>query len=73
MTVIWLNGTIGCGKSAVGHALAALLPRARFVDGDDLAGPLGVPNAVRWRIALEALLQLARCRRSLRLGVAYPL
>lgn len=73
MTVIWLNGRIGSGKSALGRALAALLPQARFVDGDDHAGPAHLPNCVRWHMALEALLRLARCRRSLRLVIAYPL
>ena len=73
MTVIWLNGTIGSGKSAVGRAVAALLPQARFVDGDDLAGPAGLPNRQRWQMAVEALLRLARCRRPARLVVAYPL
>ena len=31
MTVIWLNGAVGSGNSAVGAALAALLPRGGFV------------------------------------------
>ena len=73
MTVIWLNGTIGSGKTAVGRAVAALLPQARFVDGDDLAGPSGLPNRQRWRMAVDALLRLVRCRWPARLVVAYPL
>ena len=73
VTVIWLNCTIGSGKTAVGRALAALLPQAEFVDGDDHAGPAHLPNRDRWHMALEALLRLARCRRSRRLVIAYPL
>jgi shikimate kinase len=45
MSVIWLNGTIGSGKSAVGKALADLLPHARFMDGDNYAGPEYLGNA----------------------------
>jgi shikimate kinase len=52
-TVIWLNGTVGAGKSAVGQALAYMLPSAIFLDGDDYAGPSHLPNPVRW---------LSRCR-----------
>lgn len=74
MAVVWVNGSVGAGKSAVGRALAGLLPRARFLDGDDLAGPRGLPNAVRWRMAVDALLQaVARpCGRQW-LVIAYPL
>lgn len=73
MTVIWLNGTIGSGKTAVGLALAALLPAARFVDGDDHAGPPHLPNRRRWRMAIEAVLARARRRPPGSLVVAYPL
>lgn len=73
MTVIWLNGTVGAGKSAVGRALAEMLPRAMFVDGDDVA-PLGVAAPARWRIAVDALLRLvARPGGNAVLVVAYPL
>ncbi len=70
--VIWLNGTVGSGKSAVGRALAARLPGAVFLDGDDLAGPSGLPNRERWAMALAALLQVVAQRRR-RLVIAYPL
>jgi len=56
MSVIWLNGTVGSGKSTVGAALAGLLPASRFLDGDDLAGPSHLPNPMRWGMALDALL-----------------
>ena len=74
MPVIWLNGTVGCGKTAVGRALVALLPDAHFLDGDDFAAQgAGLP-AARWRAAVTALLR--RVRRPGRAKVqviAYPL
>ncbi|CAH2602314.1 Shikimate kinase [Rhodovastum atsumiense] len=74
MPVIWLNGTIGAGKSAVGQALAVRLPASRFLDGDDLAGPSHLPNPRRWRMALDALLRAAaRPGRQAALVIAYPL
>ena len=72
--MIWLNGTVGAGKSAVGRALAAILPGAAYVDGDDHAGPSHLPPAVGWRVALDALLRLlARPHPTRFLVVAYPL
>lgn len=74
MLVIWLNGTIAAGKSAVGRQLADLLPRAVFVDGDDHAGPAHLPNRLRWRMALEALLCIVARRGGAHVHVvAYPL
>ena len=72
--VIWLNGTVGSGKTAVAQAVATLMPRARFADGDDFAGPRDVPPARRWQRALAALLNLAaRSGHFPVLVVAYPL
>jgi hypothetical protein len=74
MTVIWLNATVGAGKSAVGQALACIMPSAVFLDGDDYAGPSHLPHPVRWRMALEALLRAAARRGTIAtLIVAYPL
>jgi hypothetical protein len=74
MSVIWLNGTIGSGKSAVGKALADLLPNSRFMDGDNYAGQEHLGNARRWRIVIDALLQaIVRRDRILFLIIAYPL
>ncbi len=74
MSVVWLNGTVGSGKSTVGAALAGLLPSSRFLDGDDLAGPRHMPDPARWEMALVALLGVVirpgRCRW---LVIAYPL
>jgi hypothetical protein len=74
MSVIWLNGTVGSGKTTVGMALAGLLPASRFLDGDDLAGPSYLPNPIRWAMALDALLAVVvRPGRFRWLVVAYPL
>jgi energy-coupling factor transporter ATP-binding protein EcfA2 len=74
MLVVWLNGTVGSGKSTVGTALAGLLPASMFLDGDDLAGPSHLPNPVRWGMALDALLAaVIRPGRFRCLIVAYPL
>jgi hypothetical protein len=75
MAVVWLNATVGAGKSAVGQALACILPAALFIDGDDHAGPSHLPNLVRWRMALHALLRQVLVRSSYCrvLVIAYPL
>ncbi|MET3900553.1 hypothetical protein ABIB57_004519 [Devosia sp. UYZn731] len=54
MIVIVLNGSINSGKTTTGRALAAILPGARFIDGDDHGIPKSVPfqqmidRAVLW-------------------------
>jgi hypothetical protein len=74
MAVVWLNGTVGSGKSVVGRALAASLPGAKFMDGDWYAGPRHLPEARRWRMALDVLLAaVLRSRGTGMLVVAYPL
>jgi hypothetical protein len=74
MTVIWLNATVGAGKTAVGTVLARMLPSAVFMDGDDHAGAAHLPNPIRWRMALQVLLRAARRKGTARiLVVAYPL
>ena len=70
--IIWLNSTVGAGKTSIGQALSHILPGAVFMDGDDHAGPSSLPNTVRWRMAIDALLRAA-ARRSRTLVVAYPL
>jgi hypothetical protein len=39
MDIICINGPINSGKSTVGRRLAALLPGAAFVEGDDHGAP----------------------------------
>ena len=74
VTIVWLNGTVGSGKTAVGRALAELMPCARFLDGDDYAGPSWLPKPESWRLALKTLLRMvARRGRVGTLVIAYPL
>ena len=74
MTVVWINGPVGAGKTAVGRALADVLPSAGFVDGDDHAGPDDHPPRARWRHATDVLIGMAlRRRHPATLVVAYPL
>jgi hypothetical protein len=74
VSVIWLNGTVGSGKSTVGRALADIMPRAVFRDGDDYAGPEHFPSRVRWRMALDALLRVVAWPGRFRvIVIAYPL
>ena len=71
---MWLNGTVGSGKSTIGAALAGLLPKARFLAGDDLAGPGYLPTVALWSVALDALLMaVARSGGFRCLVVAYSL
>jgi hypothetical protein len=74
MSVIWLNGTIGSGKSAVGEAIARLVPCARYLDGDDYVGPESLPNVRQWRMAVDALLRsIIRRGHFKTLVIAHPL
>ncbi len=43
MIVIILNGSINSGKTTTSRALAAILPGARFIDGDDHGISRSVP------------------------------
>ena len=45
MIVIILNGSVNSGKTVTGRALAAILPAARFIDGDDHGISRSVPFA----------------------------
>jgi hypothetical protein len=74
MSFVWINGTVGSGKTAVGRALADILPRAVFVDGDDHALPEHAPASIRWKNAMTSLLRLVTRPASVRtVVVAYPL
>jgi len=62
MDIICINGPINAGKSTVGRRLAALLPGAAFVDGDDHDAPDGAGLDIRIAAALariEALIAAA--------------
>ena len=72
--VLWINGTVGSGKSVVGRAVAVLLPQAHFVDGDDHAGLPGMELVRRWQQAHTVLLgMVARHWPARTLVIAYPL
>ncbi|WP_231570428.1 shikimate kinase [Achromobacter sp. RTa] len=73
LNVIHLNGPINSGKSTVGAALAALLPAARFIDGDDHDAPSHLPYTEQWELALARITRLIGAARDSYLVVAYPL
>nr|WP_191295089.1 shikimate kinase [Achromobacter xylosoxidans] len=72
-TVIHINGPINSGKSTVGAALAALLPAARFIDGDDHDAPSHLPYTEQWALALARLTRLIAQAQERYLVIAYPL
>lgn len=73
MHVICLNGPINAGKSTVGRALAAALPEADFVEGDDHGVPEGTPFLAMLEIAVERLAQAVLQSQRRFLVLAYPL
>jgi len=73
LTVIHLNGPINGGKTTIGHALARVLPDARFIDGDDHDAPEDAPFDVQWAIALERLVTQITHARERHLVIAYPI
>jgi len=73
LTVIHLNGPINSGKTTIGHALARVLPDARFIDGDDHDAPEDAPLDVQWAIALERLVTQITHARERHLVIAYPI
>ncbi len=71
--VIHLNGPINSGKSTVGAALAALLPGARFIEGDDHGAPSHLPCTEQWALALDRITDLIASATEPCLVIAYPL
>lgn len=73
MIVVVLNGSINSGKTTTGRALAAMLPGARFIDGDDHGISRSVPfqqmidRAILW-VADQIAAATEPC-----LVIAYPL
>lgn len=60
MQVIVLNGSVNSGKTTTGRALAAILPGAQFIDGDDHGISRSVPflemidRAILWLVGQVA-------------------
>jgi hypothetical protein len=73
MLVIVLNGPINAGKTVTGKALAAMLPGARFIDGDDHGAPEGTPFDTMLEIAFSRLEREIAGATEPVLVVAYPL
>jgi len=57
----------------VGAALAALLPAARFIDGDDHDAPSHLPYPEQWALALARITDLIATTQDRYLVIAYPL
>jgi len=71
--VLYLNGPINSGKSSIGRALAALLPGAVFLEGDDHGLPASLPREKRWAGALQRIATAIATSKAHWLVVAYPL
>jgi len=71
--VICLNGSINSGKTTIGRALAAALPDAAFIDGDDHDASDNVEFDVMLDIALSRLEREIAGARVAHLVIAYPL
>ncbi len=57
----------------MGAALAALLPGARFIEGDDHDAPSHLPQTEQWAQAVTRLTDLIASAREPYLVIAYPL
>ncbi|MBO1012230.1 shikimate kinase [Achromobacter sp. SD115] len=57
----------------MGAALAALLPAARFIDGDDHDAPSHLPYPEQWALALARIAHLIATTQDRYLVIAYPL
>lgn len=71
--VICLNGPINAGKSTIGAILAAMLPDAEFIEGDDHGIPEDVPFAEMIEQATAWLAGLIGAKQRSFLVIAYPL
>ena len=73
MIVIVLNGPINAGKTTTGKALAAMLPGARFIDGDDHGAPEDAPFLTILEMAFSRLERLILAASEPFLVIAIPL
>jgi len=51
-TAVLINGPIASGKTTVGRALQALVPKSALIDGDDHGAPAEISLSARWTFAL---------------------
>jgi len=70
--VIVMNGSINAGKSSVGACVAALLPRAAFLEGDDHDAPDDAPLTQRIEAAWRRIEAQVAADEADYLVVAYP-
>jgi hypothetical protein len=73
MQVIVLNGSVNSGKTTTGRALAAILPGAVFIDGDDHGIPNSAPFAEMIDRAILWLVDQIATATMPCLVIAYPL
>lgn len=73
MLVICLNGAVNSGKTTTGEALAALIPNARFIDGDDHGVPDGTPLEIMLEVSMAKLEREITTATAPVLIIAYPL
>ncbi|WP_235913963.1 DUF2062 domain-containing protein [Teichococcus coralli] len=71
--VLHLSGPVNSGKSSIGRALAALLPGAAFIEGDEHGLPGNLPRERRWAGALQRIAAAIATSQAPWLVVAYPL
>lgn len=73
MLVLVLNGPINAGKTTTGKAIAALLPDATFVDGDDHGAADDAPLTERLAAAFARIERLIATTEAAVMVVASPL
>ncbi|MCZ4344572.1 shikimate kinase [Devosia neptuniae] len=73
MLVVVLNGPINAGKTTTGKALAAIVPRAAFFDGDDHDAPDDAPLVARIEASMRRLEHLIATADGAVLVLATPL
>ena len=73
MLVVVLNGPINVGKTTTGRALAALLPDAFFIDGDDHDAANDAPLPDRIAASFERIERMIATATAAVLVIAVPL
>lgn len=73
MFVICINGTINSGKSTVGLAVAQMLARAEFIEGDAHGAPEDIELDAMIDFAVERLARLIEASDKEVAVIAYPL